>query len=81
MRSNSDIKYTLIVGSDQLSKYSRFDEALTYANFSDSACAIIVENIPNTASGFIDYNAYTNSSNHNKVLMPAKGMSSVIHNK
>lgn len=81
MRSNSSIKYTLIVGSDQLSKYSRFDEALTYANFADSACAIIVENVPNTTSGFIDYDAYTNSSNHNKVLMPAKGMSSVIHDK
>jgi len=81
MRDNPRIKYALIVGSDQLSKYSRFNEAIPYANFADSACAIILENVWNTDSGFIDSDSYTNSSNHDKVRLPAKGLSSTIHNK
>ncbi|AAK78790.1 3-oxoacyl-[acyl-carrier-protein] synthase-3 [Clostridium acetobutylicum] len=81
MRSNPDIKYSLIVGSDQLNRYSRFDEAITYANFGDSACAIILENTYNTDNGFIDSDSYTNSSTHDKIVLPAKGLSSTIHNK
>lgn len=81
MRDNTLIKYALIVGSDQLSKYSRFDEAIPYANFADSACAIIIENVLNAERGFIDSDSYTNSSNYDKVLLPAKGLSSTIHNK
>lgn len=81
MRDNPRIKYALIVGSDQLNRFSRFNEAISYANFGDSACAIILENISDTDSGFIDSDSYTNSSNHDKILLPAKGFSSVVHNK
>ena len=81
MRDNPRIKYALIVGSDQLNRFSRFNEAISYANFGDSACAMILENISNTDSGFIDSESYTNSSNHDKILLPAKGFSQVIHNK
>ena len=81
MRDNPRIKYALIVGSDQLNRFSRFNEAISYANFGDSACAMILENISNTDSGFVDSESYTNSSNHDKILLPAKGFSQVIHNK
>ena len=81
MRDNDKIKYALIIGSDQLSRYSRFNESIPYANFADSACVILLENVSNTESGFIDSDSYTNSSNHDKVLLPAKGLSSAIHNK
>ena len=77
MRNNENVKYALIVGSDQLSRYVRYDEAIAYANFADSACAMMIENIFHTDRGFIDAEFYTNSSNHDKILMPAKGMSSV----
>jgi 3-oxoacyl-[acyl-carrier-protein] synthase-3 len=80
MRDNQNIKYALIVGSDQLNRYSRYSESITYANFGDSACALILENVPNTDRGFIDSDFYTNSSNHNKIVLPAKGLSSTIHN-
>jgi len=81
MITNPNIKYALIVGSDQLNKYSRFNEAITYSNFGDSACAMVLENILNDDSGFIDSDFYTNSSNHDKILLPARGLSSVIHDK
>ena len=81
MRNNPNIKYAMLVGSDQLNRYSRYNEAISYSNFGDSACAIVLENIFNTDRGFIDSDFYTNSSNHDKILLPAKGMTSVVHDK
>lgn len=81
MRSNPKIKYALLVGSDQLNRYSRYNEAIAYSNFGDSACAVLMENVFDTDRGFIDSDFYTNSSNHDKILLPAKGMTSVVHDK
>lgn len=81
MRDNPRIKYALVVGSDQLSRYSRYSDPITYSNFGDSACAVILENVSNTDSGLIDSDYYTNSTTNDNILLPAKGMSSVIHNK
>ena len=81
MRSNQNLKYALLVGSDQLNRYSRYREAITYSNFGDSACALLIENVYNTERGFIDSDYYTNSSNHNKILLPAKGMTCVIKDR
>lgn len=79
MRDNQRIKYALLVGSDQLNRFSRSTESITYANFGDSASAIILENVQNTDKGFIDSDAYTNSMNNDKILLPAEGLSSTIH--
>lgn len=81
MRSNQNIKYALIVGSDQLNRYSRYSEAIAYSNFGDSACAMVVENVFGTERGFIDSDYYTNSSHHDKIVLPAKGMSSVARDR
>lgn len=81
MRDNPNIKYALLVGSDQLNRYSRYNEAISYSNFGDSACAVILENVFHTDRGFIDSDIYTNSSNHDKIVLPAKGMTSVVHEK
>lgn len=81
MRNNPNIKYALVVGSDQLNRYARYNEAISYSNFGDSACAMVLENVFNTNRGFLDSDFYTNSSNHDKILLPAKGMTSVVHDK
>lgn len=81
MRSNPNLKYVLLVGSDQLNRYSRYREAITYSNFGDSACALVLENVYNTDRGFCDSDFYTNSSSHNKILLPAKGMSNVLKDR
>lgn len=81
MRDNPNVKYALLVGSDLLIRYSDYSEALTYSNFGDLGCAMIIENVFNTDRGFVDSDYYTNSMNHDKMLMPAKGMTSSIHNK
>lgn len=81
MRANPNIKFALIIASDQLNRYSRYNEPISYSNFGDSACAILLENVFDTQRGFVDSDFYTNSSNHDKIVMPAKGMISAIHNK
>lgn len=81
MKSNKNIKYALVVGSDQLNRYSRYSEAISYSNFGDSACAMILENVFTTERGFVDSDFYTNSSNHDKILLPAKGMSTVASDR
>lgn len=81
MQNNQNIKYALLVGSDQLNRYSRYDEALAYSNFGDSACAIVLENVFHTDRGLLDSDYYTNSSNHDKMVFPAKGLSSVMRDR
>ena len=81
MESNLDIKYALLVGSDQLNRYVRYNEVVPYSNFADSACAMVIENVFSTKRGFIDSDFYTNSSNHDKILLPAKGMSTVTRDR
>lgn len=81
MQNNQNIKYALIVGSDQLNRYSRYNEALAYSNFGDSACAMILENVYHTDRGLLDSEYYTNSSNHDKMVFPAKGLSSVMRDR
>lgn len=81
MRNNPNVKYALLVGSDQLNRYSRYNEAISYSNFGDSAAALMLENVFDTDRGFVDSDFYTNSSNHDKIVLPAKGMTNAIHNK
>ncbi|MBC8059879.1 MAG: ketoacyl-ACP synthase III [Clostridiaceae bacterium] len=81
MRDNPKIKYALIVGSEQLTKYSRFEEEITYSNFGDSGCALLLENKEETESGFIDSDCFTDSTLHECINFPAMGLSKAIHDK
>lgn len=80
MRSDPNLKYALVVGSDQLYRYSRDTDPISYANFADASCAVLLENVFNTDRGFIDFDVYTNSVNHDKILIPPHGMSSIMRN-
>ena len=81
MKSNLDIKYALLVGSDQLNRYVRYNEVVPYSNFADSACAMVIENVFSTKRGFIDSDFFFFLSNHDKILLPAKGMSTVTRDR
>lgn len=71
----------MVVGADQLNRYSRYREVISYSNFGVSACAMVIENVYSLAKGFVDSDFYTNSSHHDKRLLPAKGMSNVIKDR
>ena len=82
MKTNNKIKYSLLVGSDLVVRYSRRSEAITYANFGESACAVLLENaeenIENNISDFIDSSSYVDSSLSCYIKFPPVGFSNVL---
>lgn len=78
MKTNNRIKYVLLVGSDLLIRNSRPSEAITYANFGDSACALLLENVDNDLSDFIDSSSYIDSSLSDYIKFPPEGFSNVL---
>lgn len=81
MRDNKRIKYAMIVGAEQFTKFVRYTEEIPYSNFGESACAVILENVEDTDRGFVDSDWYTDSSLHDCIVLPAKGFKNAIHNK
>lgn len=75
--SNPNVKYALVVGSEQMNKFSRKTEEVPYANFGDAAAAVILERLEETDYGFIDSCYYTDSSMHDTIVLPAKGFSNI----
>lgn len=74
MRSNKQIKRTLIVGSDHLSLVSNPQVEITYACFGDAASAVILE-ATDEDTGFIDALYYTNTESHRNIMYPTEGLS------
>ncbi|AIQ12990.1 hypothetical protein PDUR_14520 [Paenibacillus durus] len=77
MLSNPNVKYAMIVGAEQLNKYSRTNEEVPYSNFGDAAAALILERVEDSDCGFIDSSFYTDSSLHDTIVLPAKGFSNI----
>ncbi|GAA0114922.1 3-oxoacyl-[acyl-carrier-protein] synthase III C-terminal domain-containing protein [Clostridium senegalense] len=78
MKSNNRIKYSLLVGSDLVIRYSRKSEPITYANFGESACAVLLENTEDGISDFIDSSSYVDSSLSGYIKFPPVGFSNVL---
>lgn len=78
MKSNANVKHALVVGSEQLKRYARVSEPITFANFGESACAILLENVMDGESDFIDSSYYTDSSLNEYIMFPPKGFSQVL---
>lgn len=77
MLSNPNVKKAMIVGAEQMNRYSRKSEEVPYANFGDGSCAVILERTENTDRGFIDSSYYTDSSMHDTIVLPATGFSNM----
>ncbi|WP_409299111.1 ketoacyl-ACP synthase III [Peribacillus sp. SCS-26] len=75
MSANPRIKHALIVGSEQMHRYARQDEPVTYASFGDGAAAVILERTAVEAAGFIDAVYKTNTDAIEKIVFPACGVS------
>jgi len=78
MKTNNFIKYALVVGSDQLVRYSRQTEPITYANFGESSCAVLLENVESEISNFIDSSSYVDSTLCNYINFPPEGFSKFL---
>lgn len=78
MKSNPTIKYTLVVGTDQLFRHSDPNDPLTHSNFAESACAILLENVDNGCSDFLDSSYYVYNELSKYVTFPPKGFSNLL---
>ncbi|WP_419883525.1 3-oxoacyl-[acyl-carrier-protein] synthase III C-terminal domain-containing protein [Peribacillus sp. B-H-3] len=77
MLSSPHIQRALIVGSELMHRYSRREEAVTYASFGDGASAIILEKNENSKSGFIDSVFSVNTESLERIVFPACGISNM----
>lgn len=78
MLANPNIQRALIVGSEQMHRYARKEDAVTYANFGDGACAVIIEKRSDGESGFIDSTYKVNTESIDKITFPACGVSKML---
>lgn len=78
MKSNNSLKYTLVVGVDQLFRHTDPNDSLTHTNFAESACAILLENVNDTSSDFLDSSFFTYNEYSHYVTFPPKGLSTLL---
>ncbi|MGG1942618.1 ketoacyl-ACP synthase III [Paenibacillus polymyxa] len=77
MLSNPDVRTALIIGSDYNSLISDPADEITYANYGDAACAVILERTEEE-TGFIDSLYFTDPVNIDKILYPAQGLAATL---
>jgi len=80
MQGNQHVTRALIVGSDYNTLLSNPEDAITYANYGDAACAVILEKTEEV-TGFVDSMYYTDSSLQECIMYPAEGLASATHNE
>ncbi|WP_019156730.1 ketoacyl-ACP synthase III [Robertmurraya massiliosenegalensis] len=77
MQANPFIQRALVVGSDYNTLMANPDEEISYANFGDAACAVILEKT-NENTGFIDSIYHTDSVTYSNTNFPRTGLSNTI---
>jgi len=78
MLANPAIKRALIVASEQMHRYAKEEDAVTYASFGDGAAAVIIEKTKNGSKGFIDSAYKVNTESLDKIKLPACGVSKMF---
>lgn len=79
MQANPEIKYALVVGSEQMNHYSQEEDEYTRANFGDAACAVILEKTDSSVSGFQNAAYHINSTRSSVMLFPKCGLSNMYN--
>lgn len=79
MLSNRYCNRAMIVGSEQMNKFSQATNEYTLSNFGDAACAVILEKTEGQNSGFQDAIYYTNSSHSSDMIFPECSMSNIYN--
>lgn len=72
-----DFKYALLIGSDYMSVHTREDDAITFANFGDGACAVILEYTDDPNKGVIGCSDRTITEEVYGCMFPICGGSNV----
>lgn len=75
IEANPHISLALIVGAEQMNRYSRESDEICYPNFGDGAAAVILERVDEGDCGLVDSIYYTNSELIDNILLPGCGYS------
>lgn len=73
MLSSKHIKYALVIGADANSFITNPEQEISYANFADSAAAVILCKKDDVDGGFIDAIFEVDSKNKTNITYPPKG--------
>ncbi|WP_151733889.1 ketoacyl-ACP synthase III ['Paenibacillus yunnanensis' Narsing Rao et al. 2020] len=74
MMTNPRVKYTLVVGSEQIARFYKESDLASKGLCGDAACAVLLERVEEEGTGFIDSLYYTNTQKAEDMLYPAGGM-------
>ena len=77
---NGEVKYVLLIGSDYMSVHTLQDDAITFANFGDGACALILEYIDDINTGVIGCSDRTITEEVYGCMFPICGFSNISDN-
>ncbi|MCL1630798.1 ketoacyl-ACP synthase III [Sporolactobacillus sp. CPB3-1] len=78
MLTNPVVNRTLVVGSDFNTLLCDPNDEVTYANYGDAACAVILERTEGT-SGFLESSYYSDTSeNKDNIIYPSLGLSQAL---
>ncbi len=80
MLNNPRTNRALIIGSDELSLLCDTADPITYANFGDASCAVILEKTDEN-TGFIDAMYEVDTTNVKTLSFPVDGMTKFIKNQ
>lgn len=78
MMTNPKVKYGLIIGSEQVSRFYKERDLASKGLCGDAACALLIERVEDDESGFIDSAFYTNTLKAEDMYYPAKGMTQMF---
>lgn len=76
MLDTPEVRYAIVIGSEQMHRYSSETDMFTYSGFGDAACAVILERDENEHSGFIASSFHTGTAEVDMVF-PKCGLSGV----
>ncbi|WP_422659472.1 3-oxoacyl-[acyl-carrier-protein] synthase III C-terminal domain-containing protein [Paenibacillus sp. EC2-1] len=77
MSQNSDCKRALVIGSDYNTLLCSPEDEITYANYGDAACAVILEQSEED-QGLIDCQYSTLSILPDKIMYPEQGLAKMV---
>ncbi|SMF91742.1 3-oxoacyl-[acyl-carrier-protein] synthase-3 [Paenibacillus uliginis N3/975] len=77
MSGNPDCKRALVIGSDYNTLLCNSEDEITYANYGDAACAVILEQ-SEEEEGLIDCQYSTHSILPEKIMYPAQGLAKMV---
>ncbi|MDF9839009.1 MULTISPECIES: ketoacyl-ACP synthase III [unclassified Paenibacillus] len=78
MMTNPELRYALIVGSEQIARFYKEGDLASKGLCGDAACAVLLKRVEEGDCGLIDSAYYTNTQKAEDMLYPSAGMTQMF---